>query len=359
MDSAETGNGPGAQLQAARLSLGIEIREISDALNLPASTIEAIERDEFDGFQAVVFARGYVRGYAKLVELDPAAVLASFPGVVDSAIETAAAPGAMSGGFPQVDAGSESGSEILRRLRRLVEELYRDNPVPLLAAAGIGLLLLLALFIWALSGGSDPELELRPIEGAQGAAADPRGLNTPSGAVIAAASASPAPAGSPFASIAGADAAVAAGADWGAAPDTAAPTRRGADSTAQPTQTTDQLPASATALSTGAASAGRSDRVGDSARGSRREVVNEQLNAGNEELVLSFSADCWVDIKSSAGRDLYSNLGRAATELRLRGSGPFRILLGYAPGVSLAFNGDDVSLAPHTRNNVARLVLGQ
>jgi len=41
------------------------------------------------------------------------------------------------------------------------------------------------------------------------------------------------------------------------------------------------------------------------------------------------------------------------------GQAPFRVLLGYAPGVQMSFNGETVVLAPHTRNNVATLVLGQ
>ena len=54
-----------------------------------------------------------------------------------------------------------------------------------------------------------------------------------------------------------------------------------------------------------------------------------------------------------------SDLSRSGQTLELVGSSPFRILLGYAPGVRMAFNGDPVVLGPHTRNNVANLVLGQ
>jgi len=66
-----------------------------------------------------------------------------------------------------------------------------------------------------------------------------------------------------------------------------------------------------------------------------------------------------VEIRDPEGRVLYSNLNEAGTSLELVGQGPFRILLGYAPGVTLAFEGEPVALGPHTRNNVATLVLGQ
>jgi cytoskeleton protein RodZ len=80
---------------------------------------------------------------------------------------------------------------------------------------------------------------------------------------------------------------------------------------------------------------------------------------GSDELWFQFSDDCWVEIKSATGASLYSNLGRAGRTLELIGEAPFRILLGYAPGVAMSFNDEEVALAPHTRNNVANLVLGQ
>ena len=56
---------------------------------------------------------------------------------------------------------------------------------------------------------------------------------------------------------------------------------------------------------------------------------------------------------------LYTNLNRAGRTLVLQGAGPFRILLGYAPGVELSFNGEAVAVERYTRNNVANLVLGE
>ena len=58
-------------------------------------------------------------------------------------------------------------------------------------------------------------------------------------------------------------------------------------------------------------------------------------------------------------RDGESMTLRPEEVLRLVGQGPFRILLGYAPGVQMQYNGETVSLLAHTRNNVASLVLGQ
>jgi cytoskeleton protein RodZ len=80
---------------------------------------------------------------------------------------------------------------------------------------------------------------------------------------------------------------------------------------------------------------------------------------GSDRLLFQFTDDCWVEIKSATGASLYSDLSRAGRTLELVGIAPFRILLGYAPGVTMSFNDEAVALAPHTRNNVATLVLGQ
>jgi cytoskeleton protein RodZ len=80
--------------------------------------------------------------------------------------------------------------------------------------------------------------------------------------------------------------------------------------------------------------------------------------AGEDRLQLSFIDDCWIEVRGADGAMLYSNLSRGGSELVLVGQGPFRILLGYAPGVTMRYNGEPVPLEAHTRNNVATLVLG-
>jgi cytoskeleton protein RodZ len=56
---------------------------------------------------------------------------------------------------------------------------------------------------------------------------------------------------------------------------------------------------------------------------------------------------------------LHADLGRSEQVREYFGQGPFSIKLGYAQGAAVEFNGASVALAPHTRNNVAKLVLGQ
>ena len=80
---------------------------------------------------------------------------------------------------------------------------------------------------------------------------------------------------------------------------------------------------------------------------------------GNDRIVLSFTADCWFEIKNVDGEMLHADLGRSEQVREYFGQGPFSIKLGFAQGAAVEFNGASVALAPHTRNNVAKLVLGQ
>ena len=82
-------------------------------------------------------------------------------------------------------------------------------------------------------------------------------------------------------------------------------------------------------------------------------------NSGEDHLMMSFSNDCWVELSRADSLEVYQDLQRAGDVLEFKGGSPYRVKLGYTPGVSVKFNGEIVALAPHTRNNVASIVLGQ
>ena len=74
-----SGKGPGPTLKATRQAMNVEPREVADALNLPLTTVQAIEENDYAQLPNAVFARGYVRSYAKLLELDPDPIVQQFP----------------------------------------------------------------------------------------------------------------------------------------------------------------------------------------------------------------------------------------------------------------------------------------
>lgn len=66
---------PGKQLAAAREEKGLSIADVARSLRLSVRQIEAIEADDFDKLPSKTFLRGFIRNYAKLLQLDPEPLL--------------------------------------------------------------------------------------------------------------------------------------------------------------------------------------------------------------------------------------------------------------------------------------------
>jgi len=80
--------------------------------------------------------------------------------------------------------------------------------------------------------------------------------------------------------------------------------------------------------------------------------------ADGDQLSLRFSADCWVEIKDRDNKLLVAVLKHADDELNIEGRGPFKVLLGYAPGVEMAYNGTPVKVDAPDRSRSARIIVG-
>lgn len=67
---------PGAILRAAREQRGLSISNVSDVIRFSPRQIEALERDDYASLPGMTVVRGFVRGYAKFLQLDAAPLLA-------------------------------------------------------------------------------------------------------------------------------------------------------------------------------------------------------------------------------------------------------------------------------------------
>ena len=61
----------GAALLVERRRQGLSLGDISRQLKLSVRQVEALERDDYSGFTGRVFVHGFIRNYAKLLNLDP------------------------------------------------------------------------------------------------------------------------------------------------------------------------------------------------------------------------------------------------------------------------------------------------
>ncbi|MBV26921.1 MAG: hypothetical protein CMQ13_02520 [Gammaproteobacteria bacterium] len=79
---------------------------------------------------------------------------------------------------------------------------------------------------------------------------------------------------------------------------------------------------------------------------------------GNNTIDLAFAADCWFEIRNLQSELLYADLGRAGQSRQYIGDGPFALKLGFSSGVSLSYNDAAIDLTQYTRRNIANVALG-
>jgi cytoskeleton protein RodZ len=72
---------------------------------------------------------------------------------------------------------------------------------------------------------------------------------------------------------------------------------------------------------------------------------------------MSFSADCWIQVKDATGKTLAIGVKDAGYSLTLAGEPPYSIILGAPEGVTMTFASEPVDLSGYTSGKVARFTL--
>jgi cytoskeleton protein RodZ len=88
----------GMALREARERLGMSVNDIADRIKFAPKQVEALEANDFAHLPRATFLRGFVRSYARVVQLDEAVLIAALP--VESAPQTVARPPVMNVAFP-------------------------------------------------------------------------------------------------------------------------------------------------------------------------------------------------------------------------------------------------------------------
>jgi cytoskeleton protein RodZ len=105
---------PGSFLRAAREAKNLSVFEVAQSLKFSPRQIEALEADDFAVLPpGATFQRGFVRGYAKLLKLDPAPLLAMLDVQMPAAPADVRAPQNMGVAATPVAAGSRSSRPML------------------------------------------------------------------------------------------------------------------------------------------------------------------------------------------------------------------------------------------------------
>ena len=332
--------GPGARLRAAREARGLDQDELARALNLSRRVVQALEDDDEKQLPAATFVRGYIRSWARLTEEPAEPLLAAYEA-------RAGRPGPTIQPTPWLERVSP-GPAVLRHRPGLV-----------MTVVTLILVVAAAMVLFGIWPDAPERSSPGAADGTSGAVEDDRpapqrpvnslqpesGPSAPPGesGEGAAAGSSAADSGLPGTEVPVVEPSVAE------VPVAEVPVAEPSVSEVPVSESSgSELPATedpvAADVATDVSTDGSATRV---------------LAGGDAHLHLVFRGDCWVEIRDRDDRVVHRDLHRAGQVLDVLGRAPFRVRLGYAPAVELSYNDSRVPLAPHTRNDVASLVIGR
>lgn len=313
---ASAGLTAGQMMRAAREAKGLHLAVLSVHLKVSVRQLEALEADEHQRFKGVAFERALAQSVCRHLGIDPAPVLAALP---HAAAMPAIEPVGLQTRRPAVRAtprAASAGKGVSRQV--------------------LVLALLMVLGAAALIWWPAPLREATPVsEELQDPAQAAVPMGQASNPIEQTAPAEP-PASSPAT-----EASVPKPAPATAAlPAPAASVPQAAASLASPRA---PAPAAAPAVVASAPVAAASSP--------------SMATAGASALSIRLVADAWVEVRDSQGRMALRRIVKAGEALDLSPSAPLFVYVGKADSAELRWQGQAVDLAPHTRNNEARLQL--
>jgi len=327
----------GKTLREAREKLGMSVNDVANRIKFAPRQIESLEDDDYAHLPEAAFVRGFVRSYARLLELDPARLLSGLP---SSHSKTASVPEVKSVEVPMPSAALSA---------------RRYNIVLLLA----GLVIALAVAIYMRThdrspkkAGAPASIKVEPIElpnystqqkesdqlaqPEQPVAATPQETDERE-AVEAAA---PPPLPKPVAHT--------------VAPPVAPAVQP------KPQHAVRSAPVPVPAPAPAAAHATATETVTSTVAAAATQVQAKATAGSNESrhaLRLEFDEDAWVEVKDGDDKVLISKMHSAGSLLRVTGKSPLSVTIGNARAVRLFDNGKKINLERFTIAEVAHLIL--
>ncbi|MDF9905286.1 RodZ domain-containing protein [Pseudomonas laurylsulfatiphila] len=325
---------PGETLRQARESNGWSLAEVALKLNLTTTSLSNLEAGAFDKLPGHTFARGYIRAYAKLLGMDQAVLVQQF----------------------DQSTGTDSQGSNVHSLGRIEEPVRVSHTILRI----VSLLLLVAVigggFVWwqdqtsmrtkDLIGlapehveveGADGTTQIHPLDEPEDQAVVEG--QTEGGTALALPQAE-APAEAPEQAQVTAPATPATPAH-STAPVVAAPVTPATPAPAAPAAPVPAVTAPVAAAAPAPAATAAAPV------------------AGQGQVQLQFTSDCWTQVTDGSGKVLFSGLKRKGDSLAVNGKPPFSVRLGFARGAQVSYNGQPVDVAPFTSGETARLKLGQ
>lgn len=303
----------GQQLQRARDNKGLSANDVANAQHLRPAVIQAIEAGDYDQIDSELFLKGYVRAYARQVDLDANAVIKDLERELEPLRQ-------------QREQEFEANPLVDIERRRLRKRRVAKFAL-VLSAAALASYLMYAFVL--------PQTEpMAPADSIEEAA--PEDLE----------------AAVPEAQSATADSAI----EEPVPQETSAPaTEEGASTTAGSAIAESPEPEDSTELTAPAADAVSDEETVDLVETapvvtqSTEPVVDDPAEpvvvADTGRLQITFTGDCWVQISDATGNRLVNSLQRDGDRVDVSGEVPFKVVIGAVDAVgSISFQGEPVDI---------------
>ncbi|RUR29746.1 helix-turn-helix domain-containing protein [Vreelandella andesensis] len=314
---------PGELLSRQREALGIPLTDAARALNLRPAVVDGLEQDNYEEIPVAAYRRGYLRAYARYLDMDDRLVLEAYQANHGNA-ETDRRVTPVSVSRPP----SRIGAWLFKLVTLLV----------------IIALIAVTVMWWQSRGGSEPPSmgSNASLEDGSGSTGTLAGNTTPTEQTLAAAPQLP-----------------------NNAPAQQADTAEGVNEEAANAAATAVESASELSISSEATeeaelasadTAEQADAVTDS-----EDNATQTPPATNPNLLeLTFNEQSWTEIFDANNQRVFVGLQTPGTTASVEGEPPFRLTIGNATGVALRYEGKDVNLVQRAgANNVARFSLGE
>lgn len=318
---------PVSELIAAREDEHLSCQDVAKELCLSEKYIQAIERGDFASLPSLVFARGYLRSYCKVVKLDVDRYLALFDELY----------------------GANGNRGSVRSVTSVGQQAKLGDPI-IRGSAWLFVLAVIAVSVWWWKTQQNDSQVIEAmsitapveVESTDGSTVvvDPV-IVDPASAVLA---------------------------EQDQTSDIQGEVETVADRllVATGTQATASADPSAVEVSadeqpvadvTESLSADQqSTSVVKTAAAEVSELVDAASNIGR--LHITFTEECWVSVEDYKGEVLALRVKPAGSVLNVSGKTPLKVHLGNAAAISaVSFNGEAVSFAKSTRSNVVRMTL--
>ncbi len=294
-----TTQSPGQYLRSQRELRCYSQKEVADKLHITVHYVNAIENDAYEKLPGIIFAKGYMKRYGEILELNADEVVNRFDE------------------FQQAE--QEHQKEVTRISRKKHQARNRNLAlVSIVLFAGI----FAGLWFWNTSmlESADTANQVSALEQPLAAPASP--VSEPAVAIIT--------------------------------EDSVAPPVREINTVSE-LEADAESPGLATTNAVADAPTGAINTEPEPADTRIVTITNE----GNDVLRVSFTDESFIQVSDEDANRIYRGTLGAGDVLEIRDSAPFNILLGDAPLTRLTLNGDEIDVSDSIRiDNSARLTVG-